>query len=255
MRSWLGNHSRASPGSSSNWEWATAPAARGRPATWTDFIMRFSLAPELLLVTALGCSAPPRICVVPPDGAAIPGIAFPVGTEAQFTAGRLDIVGECATPAPPAVEWSSSASAIAEVEQSGVLRALSPGTADVIARAGDVEDRYTVTVTPIIARVAIIPGDTVIAEGDTVLFRAVAYGVDGGILADAILKIQLDEHPSTRPGGGPSQVYLVDETRKGATPQTTNAVKVYARSGPAHASLTAWVMGRADTVEVRTVPR
>ena len=185
----------------------------------------------------------------------VPGIAYPVGTEVRFRAGRLDFLAECDLPADFAVEWTTSAPAVAVIDSKGVLRGVSPGKAEVIARGRGEEQRFAVTVTPTVARIEILPGDTSIMVGDTVRFRAVAYGTDGRAIPDAVVAMQATDSIPSVPGGPRPGIDDVTTFGLGAPLHTTNVMRLYARRAGASGFVTAWVMGRADTVQVRTVTR
>ncbi len=59
---------------------------------------------------------------------------LPVGFEDQLFAAETDAAG---TPVPTVFTWSSAAPAIASIDQDGVVRALAPGTAVLVATAAD----------------------------------------------------------------------------------------------------------------------
>ena len=215
--------------------------------------MRCFPAALVLCAAALGCGSP-QLCIGTPELGWIRGIAFPVGTEVPFRAGGVDILGECDLPAPSGVTWASSAPALAVVTENGVLRAVSPGKVDVIARRRDEEVRYPVTVTPTVARLEIHPGDTSIAVGDTVELRAVAYGTDGAPLPDIVVGMQAMQNPRAYPGGpSPDGFHEANAPGSAAPLFRTNVLRVYARESGVTGRVTAWVMGRADTVQLRAV--
>jgi hypothetical protein len=180
-------------------------------------------------------------------------MAFPVGSEFRFAAGQLDILDECDREAPPGVRWATSAPGVAAVDSQGVLRALAPGTAEVVARAGGAEARFAVTVVPVVARIAISPGDTTVTAGDTVRFRAVAYGADGRPLPAAVLAMRATESRASYPGGGvPPGLGEVYYLGPGAPRPAPNVLPVRARRA-AVGYVVASVVGRADSVLVRAV--
>ena len=212
--------------------------------------MRHVSAALLALTVTLGCSASPHLCIRSPERAWIPGIAFPVGTEVRFTAGRLDILAECDLPADFPVEWTSTAPSVASIDANGLLRPLSPGKVEVIARARGAEQRFALTVTPTVARIDILPDDTTISAGDTVRFRAVAYGTDGSALSDAVIGMSVSDDSESYPGGAmPRGIYQVS-----APVYTTDSIRVYARRTGTRGLVTAWVVGRADTLRIRVAP-
>lgn len=213
-----------------------------------------SLLIVLAFAATLGCNSGPQHCIRPPSGAWVPGIAFPVGTEVRFTSGRRDILDECDLPATFAVEWSSSAPEVAVIESDGILRGVSPGKVEVIARARGGEQRFAVTVTPAIARIEILPGDTTMTVGDTLRFRAVARGTDGSALPDVIVGMRVSDSAPVSAGTGVPRV--IDEAYE-AGPRaplfTTNVIRAYARRAGTSGLVIAWVIGRADTVRINAI--
>lgn len=106
---------------------------------------------------------------------------------------------------------------------------MSPGKAEVIARGRGEEQRFAVTVTPAVARIEILPGDTTIAVGDTVRFRAIAYGTDGRALPEAVVAMQATDSSPPVPGGPLPGIHEVTTIGPGAPLFTTNVMRVYAR--------------------------
>jgi hypothetical protein len=186
-------------------------------------------------------------------------MAFPVGAEFRFAAGRRDILDECDLEGPPGVTWASSAPAVAAVDSLGRLRALAPGVVDVVARAGGAEARFGLTVVPPVARIEIRPRDTTVAVGDTVWFRAVALGTDGRPIPDALLAMRATESevsyeaadPDRRALSGLGEVYFAPPRAPRRPP---NALPVSARRA-AVGYVVAAVVGRVDSVQVRAVGR
>ncbi len=205
------------------------------------------------LVATLGCSFGPPLCLRTPTARALPRMAFPVGVTFRFAAGQRDILDECDREPPPEVAWSTSAPAIASVDQSGVLRARAPGTVEVIARAGGAEARFAVTVVPPVARIAISPAGTAFAVGDTVRFRALAYGVDGRPLPEAVLALEVREsrasHPRADAPSGLRPVYHVGADAPRPVPNTLDVHADRVASGHVVAS----VVGRSDSIAVRAI--
>jgi hypothetical protein len=208
----------------------------------------------LLLVATLGCSSGPQLCIRSPAGAWLPGIAFPVGTNVQFSAGRLDILAECDLPADFRVTWMSSAPDIAVIDSRGVMRGVAPGKAEIIARGRGDEQRFAVTVTPEVARIEITPGDTSIAVGDTVQFHAVAYGTDGKPMPEIVLEVRAGENPPRSPVGTPQGIDETYNVGPNGERTPTNTLWVHARHAGMSGHVTASVVGRADTVQIRSVP-
>lgn len=202
---------------------------------------------------------PPSLCLRTMTGRALPRVAFPVGGELRFAAGQRDILGECDRAAPPDVGWTTSDPAIAAVDSSGRVRALSPGTAEVVAHAGGVEVRFAMTIVPPVARIEIRPGDTTITVGDTVRFRAVAIGVDGRPIPDAVVALRASETRASymssdsvpRRTSGVGEVHFFGP---GAPRPVINELPVLGRRA-AIGYVVAVVVGRADSVRIQTVNR
>jgi hypothetical protein len=222
------------------------PGATAAVATTTAEARRLGLRPP-----------PPALCLRTTAGRTLPRLAFPVGSEFRFTAGQRDILDECDREAPPGVRWGSSAPAVAAVDSVGRLRALSPGTAEVVARVGGAEARFAVTVVPPVARIEIRPGDTTMAVGDTVRFRAVALGADGRPVPGAVLAMRATETRASylaadsagRRVAGLGEVYSLGPSAPRPVP---NELPV--RAGRvASGYVVAAVVGRADSVRVRAV--
>src|SRR5215207_287622 len=86
----------------------------------------------LIVLALCGCSSAPLLCVRTArweDGATR---NLMTGARMPMQAGQLDILDECDRPVTTTVVWSSSVPAVAHVDTAGVVRALSPGTADVV---------------------------------------------------------------------------------------------------------------------------
>jgi hypothetical protein len=102
------------------------------------------LALVLLFVLSLtGCQSEPSLCIrqayYHPDTVA-------VGTVVELSAGQIDLLDDCDRPPPPNVVWSSSAPTVATISESGVLKALSTGRVDAIARSDRVTARWSIVV-------------------------------------------------------------------------------------------------------------
>jgi hypothetical protein len=172
-------------------------------------------------------------------------------------AGLLDMLEECDRPVTTTVVWSTSMPAVAQVDSAGMVYALAPGTADVVARSAGAEARYPVTVVPPVARIEITPAETALTVGDTARFRATAYGVDGTPLPAVPLVMRATEarasyleHGSI-PALGEVAPY---PTTGGAARPGVNELRVYGRRR-AWGHVVASLVGRADSVVVRVVER
>jgi hypothetical protein len=217
------------------------------------------IAAALLPAAVLGCGFTPPLCIRTTAGRSLPRMAFPVGSEFRFAAGQLDILDECDRESPPGVHWTSSAPAVAAVDSLGVLRALAPGSAEVVARAGGAQARFSVTVVPPVARIGIRPADTTIAVGDTAWFRAVALGADGRPVPGAVVAMRATESRASylaadsagRLVTGLGEVYFLgpDAPRPGPNVLPVRAVRV------ASGHVVAAVVGLADSVRLRVVAR
>jgi hypothetical protein len=200
---------------------------------------------------------PPALCLRTTAGRALPRASFAVGAEFRFAAGQRDSLDECDREAPPDVRWASSAPAVAAVDSGGRLRALSPGTAEVVARAGGAEARFAVTVVPPVARIEIRPGDTTLAVGDTVRFRAVALGADGRPVPGVVLAMRATETRASylaadSAGRQTAGFGVVSSFGPDAPRPVPNELPVRARRA-AVGYVVAGLVGRADSVRVRAV--
>jgi len=198
---------------------------------------------------------PPPLCIRTTASRNAPRLAFPVGSEFQFAVGQRDMLDECDREAPPDVQWASSAPTIAVVDSLGRLRAVSPGTAEVIATAAGAEARFAVTVVPPVARLEITPGDTTLAIGDRVWFRAMAIGADGRPMPDVVVAVSARESRASyeAPGhrGQPGIVEVHDSTSR-MTRRGPNELLVHARRD-AMGYVVAAIAGLTDTVRVQVV--
>jgi hypothetical protein len=223
----------------------------------TSLYLRSVRSPLALfaLAATLGCSSAPPLCIRAPVGRSLPRMAFPVGAEFRFAAGQLDILEECDREAPPAVRWSSSVPAVAAVDSQGLLRALAPGAAAVVVRAGGAEARFGLTVVAPVTRIEIRPGDTTLTVGDSTQFRAAAYDADGHPLPDALLAMRVMEDRASWLASGEAGLGLVEVfPRQPAGPRRDrNSLAVRARR-----AATGWVyaevVGRRDSVRLRAAP-
>ncbi|MCC6316251.1 MAG: Ig-like domain-containing protein [Gemmatimonadaceae bacterium] len=81
------------------------------------------------------------------------------------------------------VRWASSDATVATVAPTGMLSAVGPGEARIIARAGSVADTIHVSVVPRsggrIARVSILPASATLAVGETITLTGAAFTANG----------------------------------------------------------------------------
>ena len=127
-------------------------------------------------MTISGCQAPQDFCL------RASRLTLEIGKAAELNAGHVDMLYECDRPASVNVRWSVVDTSIARVELGDTVRAHSIGTTEIVARSRRTEKRIALTVIPTVARVDVSPKDTTITVGDTVIFRGVAYGVDGNAM-------------------------------------------------------------------------
>jgi uncharacterized protein YjdB len=82
-----------------------------------------------------------------------------------------------------AVSWASSNGAVATVSSTGVVTAVSPGTAIITATSEGKSDQATVTVTPVpVASVTLTPTTATIVGGQTVQLTATVKDAAGNVL-------------------------------------------------------------------------
>jgi hypothetical protein len=147
--------------------------------------------------------------------------------------------------------------AVAQVDSAGIVHALSPGTADVVARSAGAEARYPVTVVPTVARIEITPAETTLTAGDTARFLAIAYSVDGIPLPAVTLAMRATEALASYPEHGsiPALSEAVpNRTMDGTVRSGVTELPVYGRRR-AWGHVVASLVGRADSVVVRVVER
>lgn len=97
----------------------------------------------LAVLSLAACQPEPSLCIrqayYHPDTVA-------VGTVVELSAGQLDILDDCDRPPPPNVYWSSSAPNVAAISENGVLKALSTGRVDAIARSDSATARWPIVI-------------------------------------------------------------------------------------------------------------
>jgi hypothetical protein len=113
------------------------------------------------------------------------GEALPVGTTAVLSATARYANGE--PDGDVVIHWKSNTPAIAKVDESGMLTAVAPGTAKLVASAGPASGELSVhVVADTIAKVSIAPASATARTGDVVHFSATAHAT-GGAEAKSVL--------------------------------------------------------------------
>lgn len=125
--------------------------------------------------------------LVQPAGAASvtvdpPTASVLAGSTTQFGATARDAVGTVITDRPPL--WSSGNSAVATVNQQGLVTGVSPGTTTIVAALDGHTGSATVTVTRVpVASVVVTPAETEVRVLRTVKLVAKVYDAQGKELA------------------------------------------------------------------------
>ncbi len=104
---------------------------------------------------------------------------IPLNASAQFRAGGVDYMLDCDLPQDIPVQWSSSDTSVATIDERGVVTPRRKGTARIWARSrrvfqGSDSAAADITVIPTVERVVLRPRDTVVTVGDTVEYTAQA---------------------------------------------------------------------------------
>lgn len=114
-----------------------------------------------------------------------------VGQSDQFSASAFAAGGTSVSPAP-AFTWSSSAPAVASVDQTGRVQARAAGQTTIAASAGGVTGTLDVQVrssgaTPVISTLpnSFVPDSVAIAAGGSVVF-AFGGGIDHNVMFNAV---------------------------------------------------------------------
>ena len=92
------------------------------------------------------CSLTPNLCLRGPRFRALPRDPLVVGDTIRLRAGGNDILYECDLGPPPGVTWRSSDDRVLTVDRHGLVRAVGPGTASVVARARLSREEHELTV-------------------------------------------------------------------------------------------------------------
>lgn len=141
-----------------------------------------ALTAVLFAVSACETSSGPRISVARVEvNLASPTIL--VGTTAVATARAFDINNQLVAGVTPA--WRSDAVSVVTVDKSGVLSALTLGTATIFATIGGVTGTAPVTVVPLpVASVTITPNGGSLDRGQNLQLQAIVRDQFGGVLTD-----------------------------------------------------------------------
>jgi hypothetical protein len=109
-----------------------------------------------------------------------------VGASTVLTATARSANGDPRTDVK--IQWSSKAPAIAKVDESGLLKAVAPGTATVVATGGPVRGEISVrVVADTLQKISLEPATTAAKTGDVVHFTAKAVGAKGAATANDLL--------------------------------------------------------------------
>lgn len=167
------------------------------------------------------------------EGEAVDTLSFSaIGESLRLTAKVLDQHGNEIDA--PSLEWSTSDTAVAVVDTTGLITARGEGTAQIAASSGVASDTVTVLVTRTPALIEISPDSLeLLGEGDTLRLAAVVKDRNGEVLADASVAWNSeDAGVATVDTDG-----LVTAIREGTA-------RITATSGEVSASVTISVMGK-----------
>ncbi len=152
-----------------------------------------------------------------------------------LSAGELQGGSDCRRQASSSFAWRTSDPRIAEIDSRGHLRAREPGWVQITATRGGREAVDSFQVIPPVSRVEILPGDTTVAVGDTLHYRAVVFDRAG------------HEIPGVR-------MFFWDEEIGDSLHfrrrRRSDEYLLWA-AGPSEGMVTAQMVGRVDTVRVR----
>jgi uncharacterized protein YjdB len=108
------------------------------------------------------------------------------GDERRLAAIGIDAAGGVIPDA--SIEWTSDAPSVVTV-RGGVVSAVSPGTATIVARAMSASASLTVTVTPApVARIDLSPGRQKVRAGRSVRLRAAVVDTKGRVVTDRVVR-------------------------------------------------------------------
>ena len=112
--------------------------------------------------------------------------ALVVGGSTVLTATARSANGDPRTDVT--IHWSSQAPTIAKVDESGLVKALAPGTATLVATGGPVSGEVSVqVVADTLQRIALEPAATTAKTGDVVHFTAKPIAAKGAAMAKDLL--------------------------------------------------------------------
>lgn len=113
------------------------------------------------------------------------------GKTYQLVASVLDAAQNPLTGRP--ITWTSGTPAVATVSNTGLVTALTPGSARITATSGGVSGDATVTVVPIpVASVSLSPGNSTIVQNATISFTATTRDASGGVLTSRAIAWTVD---------------------------------------------------------------
>ncbi len=111
--------------------------------------------------------------------------ALVVGGSTVLTATARNANGDPRTDV--AIHWSSKAPAVAKVDESGLVKAVAPGTATVVATGGPVSGEVSLqVVADTLQKIALEPAATTAKTGDVVHFTAKPMGAKGAPAKDLL---------------------------------------------------------------------
>ncbi len=134
------------------------------------------------------------------------------------------------------ITWSSSDEAIASVDETGLVTAVSAGEVEVAAASEGKQGRVTVTVSDVaVATVEVDPATATLPLGQSMMLTAIAKDADGNVLAD-------------RPAAWSTEPRFLDVISVSATGQVTAV-------GQGNATMTATIEGKTGTSELTVTAR
>ncbi|MEP7383473.1 MAG: Ig-like domain-containing protein [Gemmatimonadota bacterium] len=170
-----------------------------------------------------------------------------VGGSVQLTATAKDAAGNVLTGRP--TTWSTGALSVATVNGSGLVSAVSAGSAVISVSIGGVTASATMTVTAVpVASVSVTPGSASIAAGGTLQLTATAKDAAGNVLigrttswssgAPAVASINGSGLVSAVSAGSSVISVTIDGVTAAATITVTNAPVISASVSPTSTNLT-----------------
>ena len=161
-----------------------------------------------------------------------------LGATVQLSAEVRDQNG--AVMARATVTWASSDAAAATVNASGLVTAVSNGSATITATAGEASGSATVSVAQVVSAVAVVPAETTIAAlGDTLRLAAEALDANGNAVAGSEFSWE----------SGDAAVATVDASGL-VTAVANGDATIAATSGSVSGNATVTVAQEASTVTV-----